>query len=368
MDSDRDCLPQYTAAMHMGIDVREACAPHRTGKGQWTFGFVSALLTRNQEMTLYTDAPLPDDWQKVIAKKEQLHVVHIATKGLFWHWRVALHFLQHEAIHLYISPVSYLVPFLIGRRKKVVPVVHDLIAFQNEPHDRRATWIEKITLRRTVFSAARVCTVSESTKRDLLSKYPALPDASVVPVFAGPMTSDTSQNQSDGKTILCIATLCPRKNQLRLIAAYAALPDALRAQSRLVLVGKRGWDDESIIQRAASTPGVEWKQYLPDSECEALFRSATVFAFPSLYEGFGMPVLDAFRHGVPVLTSDCGSLKEVAGDAALLIQPDSVDSIRNGLQQLLSDASLRAALAEKGRKQAERFSWERTVDLFLAAL
>ncbi len=354
--------------MHLGIDVREACADKRTGKGQWTFGFVSELLTRDRELTLYTDTDLPDSWQPIIASKKNIHLVTIRTKGFFWHWRVALHFLQHEAITMYISTVSYILPWIVGRRKQVIPVVHDLIAFQNEPHDRRATWIEKLTVRRTVFSAVKVCTVSESTKKDLCDRYPALPDASVAPIFAGPMTTDQSDNHADGKTVLCIATLCPRKNQLRLIAAFASLPENLRQSSKLILVGKRGWEDELIVEKAKTIPNVEWKQYLSDAECETLFKSATVFAFPSLYEGFGMPLLDAFRHGVPVLTSDRGSLKEVAGDAALLVDPESVESIRDGLAKLLTDSDLRETLREKGKKQAAQFSWKRTVDLFLQAL
>lgn len=354
--------------MHLGIDVREACAEKRTGKGQWTYGFVSELLTRSLELTLYTNTNLPREWRDAAMQRKDIHVVTFQTPGFFWHWRVALHFLQHQAIDSYLSTVSYIVPFIVGRRKKIIPVVHDLIAFQNEPHEKRATRIEKFTLRHSVFSAAHVVTVSESTKQDLLSKYPALNPATITPIFAGPMTHDQSSNHPDGKTIFCIATLCPRKNQLRLIAAYASLPVDLRTASRLVLVGKRGWDDDMIIEKATTTPGVEWKQYLPDSDCNALFRTATVFAFPSLYEGFGMPVLDAFRHGVPVLTSDRGSLKEVAGDAALLINPESVESMKAGLQTLLTDADLRQKLIEKGKTQVQGFSWKRTVDLFLASL
>lgn len=368
MDSDRACRSQYTLCMHLGVDVREACADKRTGKGQWTFGFVTELLKHAVEVTLYTDTELPDDWRVMIAEGSKVHVVTIPIQGFFWHWRVALHFLQHEAITHYISTVSYIVPLLIGRRKKVIPVVHDLIAFRNEPHDKRATWIEKLTLRRTVFSAEHILTVSNATKNDVLARYPELPAESVTSVFAGPMSSHCASHQPDGKTILCIGTLCPRKNQLRLIAAFAALPEATRASHTLILVGKRGWEDDIIIKKAKTVPHVEWKQYLSDEECEALFRSATVFAFPSLYEGFGMPLLDAFRHCVPVLTSDRGSLKEVAGDAALLINPESVDSIRDGLQRLLTDSDLREELVNKGKKQAALFSWKRTVDLFLGVL
>lgn len=355
--------------MHLGIDVREACVDKRTGKGQWTYGFVSGLLTRDLSLTLFSDKALPMEWQTILEKNKDRYTAHIShIHGFQWHVQTARDVLREDAIDAYVSTVSYIVPWIIGGRKKVIPVVHDLIAFQNEPHDRKATWIERCTLRRAVFSAHHVCTVSESTKQDLLHRYPSLPSEKVMPIFAGPVSQNISGRHADGKTILCIATLCPRKNQLRLIEAFAKLPDALRQQSRLVLVGKRGWDDEAILKKISTTPNVEWKNYLSDSECEELYRSATVFAFPSLYEGFGMPLLDAFRFGVPVLASDRGSLKEVAGDAALLVDPENVDAIRGGLERLLTDGALRESLTQKGIRQSTQFSWKRTVDLFMASL
>lgn len=368
MDSDRADMSQYTACMHLGIDVREACADKRTGKGQWTYGFVSELLSRDIALTLYTNAKLPADWTAIIAKRPQTTVMQNPTKGLRWHWQTAHHFLDHASIDLYVSTVSYIVPFIVGGRKKVIPVVHDLIAFQHEPHDRRATRIERLTLKRAACTASHICTVSESTKRDLCERYPHLPPASITPIYAGPMSHDASDTVSDGKTILCIATLCPRKNQRRLIEAFASLPDSLRHASRLVLVGKRGWDDEDIVRLAQTTLGVEWRQYLSDEECTALFRTAAVFAFPSLYEGFGMPLLDAFRHGLPVLASNRGSLQEIAGDAALLIDPESIEDIAAGLEQLLTDQALRSRLIAHGKKRVQDFSWKKTVDLFLQSL
>lgn len=355
--------------MHLGIDVREACAPTRTGKGQWTYGFVSELLKRDCEMTLYTNTALPLEWQTVVqAHSNRLHVVLISANGLRWHWRAAGHFMKATHIDTYVSPVSYIVPFLVGVKKSVVPVVHDLIAFRSEPHDWRATFIEKMTLRRCVFSAKKVLTVSECTKQDLLKRHPALPPSLVESIFAGPVFRNERMNHSDGKTILCIATLCPRKNQLRLIQAYASLAPALRTIARLILVGKRGWQDADIVRLATHIPGVEWKAYLPDEECDALMHNAGIFAFPSLYEGFGMPLLDAFRIGLPVLASDRGSLREIAGDAALLADPESVESIRAGLERLLTDDHLRLELREKGLKRAEHFTWKRTVDVCLQAL
>ena len=190
----------------------------------------------------------------------------------------------------------------------------------------------------------------------------------VTSVFAGPMREKVSENYPDGKTILCIATLCPRKNQLRLIRAYQSLPDELRLQYQLKLVGSRGWNDDEIIKEAEKTVGVEWRDYVDDNEYSRLMKACTVFALPSLYEGFGMQILDALQRGIPVLTSDRGSLKEVAGDAAKLVDPESIGSITYGLTELLENAELRQDLAKKGPRHAEQFSWKRTVDLFLEAM
>jgi len=176
------------------------------------------------------------------------------------------------------------------------------------------------------------------------------------------------QNHPDGKTILCVATLCPRKNQLRLIEAFKLLPEKLRSTSRLILAGGRGWFDQPIVDAAASTENVQWLDYVSDEEYERLLSTCTVFAYPSLKEGFGIPALDALQRGVPVLTSDRSSLPEVAGSAALYVDPESVESIAQCLEILLTNDMMRGMLAEAGPVQATKFSWKRTVDLFLEVL
>lgn len=348
--------------MHLALDVREACDAHRTGKGQWTYGFVSELLTRHHECTLFSDCPLPSEWTKA---SDRTHVQILREKGLAWHFAVAKLLLKNESIDAYVSPASYIVPFLLAKKKKCIPVVHDLIAFRSEPHDNKATFIERLTLKRTVRHAAHILTVSETTKYDLLAKFPAV--SSVTPIFAGPIHAHSASSHK-GKTIVCVGTLSPRKNQLRLIQAYARLSGAVKKEHPLVLVGRRGWNDDEIVKLASKTPGVEWKQYLSDAEVEKLLEDTAVFAFPTLYEGFGLPVLDALRRGIPVLTSDRGSVKEVAGDVAVFIDPEHVSSIHDGLSTLLADAALRKRLQTDGPKRAELFSWKRTVDLFESAL
>jgi glycosyltransferase involved in cell wall biosynthesis len=349
--------------MHLGIDIREACSNRPTGKGKWTQGFVRELLTRGLRLSLFTDADIPAEWKDLV-QRSGASVVKLPQRGISWHRTVAK-MLKPSGIQLYVSPTSYIVPALVGSSVRCVPVVHDLIAFRPERHDRRARFIERLTLRRAVKHAYRVCVTSQSTKADLLARYPSLSDGQVVPVFAGGGESHAPAAQSDGMTIVCIGTLAPRKNQARLICAFASLPSPPREKARLVLVGGRGWDDDEIVRLAQTTPGVEWHGYLADDAMDDLVRSAAVYAFPSLYEGFGLPLLDAFRRGIPLLTADRGSLREVAGEAALYCNPEDEADISKGLERLLTDESLRARLIAAGYARKDQFTWKRTVDLFL---
>ncbi|NOS66879.1 MAG: glycosyltransferase family 4 protein [Candidatus Peribacteraceae bacterium] len=344
------------------IDVREACRANRTGKGQWTYGFVCELLRRKIAVQLLSDCEVLPEWTKAGAEE-----VIISGKGFRWHWNVLQWLRRHPGV-TYMSPTSYIVPAFAPRTVRCIPVIHDLIAFRNEPHDRKATLIERWTLPRVLRKCSRLCTVSESTKHDLLARYPSLEPSRVLPIFAGPLHPHPQKPHPDAKTILCVATLCPRKNQLRLIRAFASLPDDLRRSHQLILAGGRGWHDDEIVRIARETPGVEWRGYITGAQYESLLSTCAVFALPSLYEGFGMQILDALQRGIPVLTSDRGSLKELAEGAAMIADPECVECISRALDDLLRDTSLRSTLAEKGRQRAALYSWRRTVDLFLSSI
>lgn len=345
--------------MQFVIDAREAFHAQKTGKGQWTKGLVQELMKRGLPVEVIVDEDSSLNEVPSNAK--------IFPKGIRWHFRVASYLKSLSSDTVYISPTSFIVPTLVGKKVKTMTIVHDLIAFQNEPHTFKARFIERLLLQKVLNVSAAICTVSESTKKDLLQKFPKTDAAKITAIFAGPFEESLEPNVPDGRTILCAATLCPRKNQQRLIEAYAALPESLRSQYQLVLVGARGWQDQKIVDAAGSTQGVEWKSYVPDAEYLALLSTCTVFALPSLYEGFGMQILDALQRGNPVLTSSRGSLKEVAGSAALTVDPESVDAITEGLQNLLTNDQLRQELRAKGPVQAAQFSWKKTADLFLQA-
>jgi len=367
MDSAGKEASDYTVSMHLALDIREACRARRAGKGQWTYGFAQELLRRGHALTLFTDAALPTEWDDLLRSRTDVTIVHPVEKGLRWHFAVARTVKKHPSIDVYVSTVSYIVPMLLRKHTKTVIVVHDLIAFQNEPHDRKATLIERITLGPAVKHAYRVCTVSETTRDDLLKRYTFVDTQKVIPVFAAPHRQTDVLTRSE-EIILCVSTLCPRKNQHRLINAYASLPDDLKKKYSLILVGARGWDDEYILELAQKTPGVEWKNYLSDAEIEVLYSRCVVFAYPSLYEGFGLPIVEAMQRGIPVLTTNVGSMKEVAGDAAVLVDSGDTQAIAHGLKDLLSNAALRTDMATHGPARAALFTWKRTVDLFLASL
>jgi glycosyltransferase involved in cell wall biosynthesis len=163
---------------------------------------------------------------------------------------------------------------------------------------------------------------------------------------------------------LCVSTLEPRKNLLRLMRAYRSLDISLRSAVPLVLVGARGWQDEKIrheVELAESEGWLKYIGYVSESDLPLLYATCKVFLYPSLYEGFGLPVLEAMQCGAAVIASDASSLPEVGGDAILYCDATKDDSIRTMLTKVLSDASLRAELSAQSIQQAKRFSWDDTV-------
>jgi glycosyltransferase involved in cell wall biosynthesis len=349
------------AFQRIAIDVREACRERKTGKGQWVTGFVTELLLRNIPLVLVTDSALPKEW------KGKAEAVFIPAKGFAWHWKARSWLKKHPDV-LYISTVSFIVPALAPAGSGVLTVVHDMIAWRNDRHDRKAKWIERMLLPLALKKSMHVFAISDSTKRDLLAKFPSFSPERVSAIYAGPMHPHPGKNVSDGRTIVCIGTLCPRKNQKRLLEAYRSLTPEQRSGTSLVLAGARGWSDDAIVTLAKSMPEVRYEQYVSAQRYEELLGTCAVFALPSLYEGFGMQILDALQRGIPTLTSSRGSLAEVAEGAALTVDPESVPAIADGLVRLLTDDALRRSLRDKAVARAAAYSWRRTVDLALTAL
>lgn len=174
--------------------------------------------------------------------------------------------------------------------------------------------------------------------------------------------------QHDGY-VLSVGTAEPRKNLVRLLDAYENLPHKLRAHFPLVLAGGKGWNDEALLQRIERAQAAGWVRalgYVPEAHLPALYSGARLFAYVSLYEGFGLPVAEAMACGTPVLTSNCSSMPEVAAGAALHVNPLDVEEIRMGLQRGLEDETWRLEARQRGLTRAAELTWDHTVASTLA--
>ncbi len=224
--------------------------------------------------------------------------------------------------------------------------------------------------------ADRIIAISQATADDLAAHYPAIAGrVEVVPCGVDaafrPVTDRAAQADVRRKYgipapdyLLFVGTLEPRKNLVRLVEAYAALRAAEGAATPpLVLTGNRGWHDGPIfeaVERKQMHDHIHFTGQVADEDLPGLYSGAACFIYPSLFEGFGLPLLEAMACGAPVITSNTSSLPEVAGDAALLVPPEDVDALAGALGRLLNDAALCTELRQRGLAQAARFSWERT--------
>ncbi len=263
-----------------------------------------------------------------------------------------------------------------GRFRRVL-TVHDLI-YARFPsahpglRDRGMRVLVPLAARRST----RVIAISESTRRDLIELL-RLPEEriDVVPQGLGAVRRAPALSAHDTRArfdlderrvLLTLSAMRPHKNLLALVGAFARIPSERRPV--LVLPGYPTWHEAELRARAAQLgvlADVRFEGWLGEEEVEGLWGLADAFVYPSLYEGFGLPVLEAMARGVPVACADTSSLPEVAGDAALLFDPRSESAIAQAIERLLGDASLAHALRERGLLRAQKFSWERTARLTL---
>jgi alpha-1,3-rhamnosyl/mannosyltransferase len=242
-------------------------------------------------------------------------------------------------------------------------IVHDL-AYRVRP--REVPWQQRVYMGSIMTGALRragsVLTPSEATRRDLLEHYP-LPGLEarlrVVPEgwsLGGIEPAPLPEGLEPGY-LLAVGTIEPRKNYPRLLAAYRLLRQRGGAPP-LVVVGRVGWAYGGALDELRAEPGVRLLSDVDDATLRGLYRWAGALAFPSLYEGFGLPLLEAMAEGLPALAGDAGALPELAGDAAVLVDPLNVEAIADGLERVLGDEALRSRLAEAGPRRAAGYSWD----------
>jgi glycosyltransferase involved in cell wall biosynthesis len=264
-----------------------------------------------------------------------------------------------------------------------VITIHDLTALRHPEAHTPAT--RRLHRRKAAFArdtADLVIVISEATRRDVIAHlglardrirliYPGVDPAFRPVADRGALKQLlASRGLAPGEYILFVGTIEPRKNLLRLVEAYRQLRRGRSHVPRLVLAGAPGWGYQPVFERVAAlglSKSVVFLGHVPDPLLPALYSGAIVFVYPSLYEGFGLPVLEAMACGTPVVTSDTSSLPEVAGDAGVLVDPADVEALANALRTLLEDPDRRAALSADGRRRAATFTWDRAAQQTLAA-
>lgn len=363
------------AGLHIAVDASRTTRRQRTGTENYALQLIRSMLALEanpHRFSLYFRdtppegllSPAPNWSQRVIPWPRMW--THLRFAAALWWSRPDVTFV----------PAHTLPRFFPGR---AVVTVHDLgyVHFpEAHPDDERRylDWSTGFSSRR----ATLILADSYATQRDLTTYY-GVSEKKIRVVYPGnddalkPVTDPEVLANTRAvygipeKYLFFLGTLQPRKNVARLVKAYAHWREETgNAEISLVLGGKPGWlYDPAWIE---GVPGVVQTGYIADADIAALYSGALAFVFPSLYEGFGFPVLEAMRCGTPVLCANTSSLPELVADAALLVDPLDVEAIAAGIARLVTDEGLRRELVDKGHRQEQQFTWHRAATEALATL
>lgn len=259
----------------------------------------------------------------------------------------------------------------------IVTTIHDL-AFEHLPETfNRRSWMQmRLTVRRTARRAAHIITVSDYSRDDIIRTYKIPPERITVTHEAAPANFAPVSDPIELKRIrdrygisrnyiLSLSSIQPRKNLVRLIEAYTQLRRVNSDDTfpQLVLAGKRGWLEHETFRAAkesAIARDIVFTGYVPDDDLTGLYSGALCFVYPSYFEGFGLPLVEAMQCGVPVIAGDRTSVPEVVGDAGLLFDPFNTNELASALNCLINDSDLCGALRRKGLLRARSFNWQAT--------
>lgn len=364
----------------IGVDASRCLRDSPTGTENYARHLLQALLSLDEAAAcrwrLYVDRQ-PAVWMR------GSHVeIRLLPRRRAWTHRALAGELRRDPPHALFVP-AHVLPFALrpARRPPAVMTVHDL-GYEYFPqthkslHRRYLRW----STRHAVRHAASLICVSQATSSDLQRLYKA--DAAKLRIVheghvARPgvgVQEARAARESMGLNrpyLLFLSTLQPRKNVARLLEAFARLAEDPSWELDLALAGQAGWLSGPIMQQAQLSPAaprIHVLGYVDEKEAATLYDGARAFCYPSLHEGFGLPVLEAQAAGVPVMTSNRSSLPEVAGDAALLVDPEDTEAIAAAMRRISEDEALREDLIRKGHENVKRFSWPRAARETLAVL
>ncbi len=369
--------------MRICFDVSPAVHRH-AGLGRYAHDLLSALLTQNQanEYIALYNSPRGD--RQPGAPLDRLPAYRIPLDAKPWRTSVWLAQVFNLGMDRWLPrcDLFHATDHLLPRFKhaKTVFTLHDLIfRFYPEYHLPLNRWFLTVAMPHFLRRADAIIAVSECTKRDAVRLYNIAPEKIAV-IYEGvnpvlqPVTDSNRLAEIRARYarqqpfILLVSTIEPRKNISALVDALCVLR-ARGFTHRLLIAGRKGWLYQPTfdhVKQTGMSDAVDFLDFVPDDDLAALLSACDAFVFPSLYEGFGLPPLEAMACGAPVICSNTSSLPEVVGDAALLVNPRDPGEIANAIERVLTDHPLRDELRGKGILQAAKFSWERAARETLA--
>ena len=362
--------------MIIGIDGNEANVHKRVGISEYAFQLLMQF-SRNQRAGITNQIYLKSKPLQTLPKETTTWNYRVFGPGKLWtQWRLPLDLYTHRPRpDVFFSPTHY------APRFSPIPTVVSVMdmSFLRFPElfNKSDLYQLQSWTKYSVQNAARVLTISNSSKDDIIKAY-NISAEKVVTIYPGikeittlePRIYGMNQLQDkyhlSGNFILFVGTLQPRKNISRLIEAFARIKNHEQTKDnkdlKLVIIGKKGWLYEDILaapQKHGVENSVKFLENVTDDELTMFYKNALCYVLPSLYEGFGLPVLEAMKQGCPVITSNVSSLPEAGGDAALYVDPEDVEDITQKITQVITDKNLREELVAKGKKQVAKFSWDK---------
>lgn len=364
--------------MRIGIDC-SLVPGEKVGVGQYSYNLIKALSKIDKENKYllyptfyyifhpgYKNCKLIDNGNFKTAFK---HIPKLALKFL---WFFSMEFLlgNVDLVH----SMTYCAPTFKDKKKRLVVTIYD-VSFITNPECHMQANIKHCLqgTKDAIKNADAIIAISNHTKMDLI-KYLDAPEDTITVTH---LAADEAFSRIEEKNILekvrkkyslpynfvlFVGSLEPRKNVQTLLRAYALTSQMFKNKYKLAIVGGKGWLNDqikSLVEELKISDNVYFTEYVAQEDLPAIYSMASVFVYPSLYEGFGLPVLEAMACGTPVITSNVSSIPEVAGDAAVLVDPANEEELSLAIKQVLDDEALRKSLSIRGVNRAKTFSWER---------
>ncbi|MCZ2355144.1 MAG: glycosyltransferase family 4 protein [Bacteroidia bacterium] len=363
--------------MRIGVNTRLLLAGKLEGLGRYAHEVLSRLVQIYPQHEFYFFFDRKYDPQFIYAPNVTPVVVYPSARHpvlyyIWFEWALP-YYLKKLNIDLFFSPEGYL---CLNSQVSQIHVVHDL-AFEHYPQD--ISYLEGLFYRffypKYLQKAQKTVAISEFTRQDILNYYSADPQK-IIPIWNGVSENfhpideaeqlKTRQKYTAGYPyFLYVGSIHPRKNLSNLIRAFNIFKKNTLTPHKLVIVGRKAWDYQKVLMdsnECSYRDDILFTGYIADEDLVKLYASCEAVCYVSYFEGFGLPAVEGFRSGVPVIASNTTSLPEVCGDAAILVDPHSPQDIANGMAQLIQNPEYRKNLIERGNDRVKLFSWQNTAE------